>query len=206
VNDKGYSEAIRSRIHEFGVLKPFSRSDFDDLAPVDSVRTTLSVFVENGEIRRLIQGFFYLPKRNDITGDELEPSLPDTAYAIARNYNWTIAPSGNMALNQLGLSTQVPMKAVYISDGPYRTYEIGNRSIEFKHRAQKDVRDVSPASSLVIQALKAIGKSNINPADVATIRNALTVEQRQSLLKESRGTTSWVYEVIKKISERDAHA
>ena len=201
MNDKGYTEAIRDRIQEFGALNPFSRSDFDDLAPVESVRTILNILVESGEIKRLIRGLFYLPKTSRITGDELEPSLHDTALALARNYNWRITPSGNMALNQLRLSTQVPMKAVYISDGPYRIYEVGSRSIEFKHRAPKDVRNISATSSLVIQALKAIGKDKVTSTDRATIRKALTTEQRQDLLKEGKGATSWVYETIKRISE-----
>jgi hypothetical protein len=120
VNSKGYTEAIRNRINEFGALKPFSRSDFDDLAPVETVRTVLNILAGTGEIRRLIRGFFYLPKESAVTGEELVPSLDDTATAIARNYNWTITPSGNTALNKLGISTQVPMKAVYISDGHTR--------------------------------------------------------------------------------------
>ena len=125
------------------------------------------------------------------------------ALALARNYGWSIAPSGNTALNQLGLSTQVSAKWSYISDGPYNVFEFGNIRIEFKHRSNKDISGLSPKTALVIQALRALGKDNITNEDINKIGLLLSAEEKETLLKESKQSTSWIYKYIKKICEEE---
>ena len=120
---------------------------------------------------------------------------------IARKFNWNIAPSGLPALNMLGLSTQVPAKWIYISDGAYNSFEIGNITLEFRRRNNREIAGMSYKTALIIQGIKALGKGQVNDAAVEIIRDSLSDSERLKLLEEARPTTVWVYQVIRKICE-----
>src|SRR5690606_16603897 len=109
-------------------------SDFFDIADYETVRKTLNRLTDDGVIQRIIKGIYYKPVYNKLIEEYEAASVHQVALAIARKYNWTIAPSGNTALNLLGLSTQVPATWTYISDGRYVTITFDNNSIEFKHK------------------------------------------------------------------------
>ena len=121
------------------------------------------------------------------------------ANALARSYHWTIAPCGNTALNLLGLSTQVTAVWSYISDGPYKTYEWNSTKLEFKHRTNKEITGLSYMTSLVIQALKTLGRSNITPEVIQMLSEKLTDKDKQACLKEATESTDWVYDTIRQI-------
>lgn len=89
-----------------------------------------------------MKGIYYKQKYIELIGEYAMASVDEVADAIARKYNWTIAPSGNTALNLLGLSTQVPAKWTYISDGRYASFNVGKARIEFKHRNNGDISNM----------------------------------------------------------------
>ena len=115
--------------------------------------------VKKEEISRVSRGIYARLKTHDIFG-EIQPSTDDIAKAIAKRDKARIIPTGVLALNALGLSTQVPMKAVYLTDGSARTLTIGKRTIKFKKSSPRNFRAIGKISSLVIQALKEIDKDN----------------------------------------------
>ena len=125
---------------------------------------------------------------------------PDAvARTLARCYHWTIAPCGNTALNLLGLSTQVTAVWSYISDGPYKSYELNSTKIEFKHRTNKEITGLSYMTALVIQALKTLGKDNVTEDTIAVLSQKLSAEEKRLLLEEAAESTDWIYEKIKLI-------
>lgn len=121
------------------------------------------------------------------------------AKALARSYHWTIASCGNTVLNLLGLSTQVTAVWSYISDGPYKTYEWNSTKPEFKHRTNKEVTGLSYMTSLVIQALKTLDKSNDTMEVIQTLSEKLTDTDKQACLKEATESTDWGYDTIRQI-------
>lgn len=123
--------------------------------------------------------------------------------AIARKFGWTIAPSGNTALNQLGVSTQVPAKWSYISDGPYNNFEFGTVEIEYKHRSNKNISGLSYKTASVIQGIRALGKENIGSAEIAKIRQCLSEQEKESLLTEAQQSTAWIYKYMKEICRKE---
>lgn len=104
-------------------------------------------------------------------------------------------------MNQLGLSTQVPAGWVYISSGPYKTYEIGEVVIEFCHRSSNQIGGMSPNTMLMIQALKMLGRGNVSEDQIRQLRKKIPAEERAMVLNESQRTFSWIYEIIKEICE-----
>ena len=190
--DYGYTNTIRKRIDHAPSGTIFTCRDFRDVADPNTVKQTISRLAQSGSLRRLFRGFYDKPRYNSFLGEYVAPDTSEVAKAIARSNGWTIGPSGDHALNELGLDTQVPMKAVYVSDGPNRTYRMGKRTIEFRHRTEREITGLSPITIAVIQALKALGREGTDERVLSSLRRRLSEEQRQTLLSESTRATDWV--------------
>ena len=196
-----YKFAIWERIASMPENAIFIVNDFLDIADYETVRKTINRMVENSEIQRIINGVYYNPKFIEIVGEYESPSANEVATAIARKHNWTIAPSGNTALNLLGLSTQVPNKWLYVSDGRYAEYTFGYTTIRFKKTSNSEISRMSTLTAMIVQAIKALGKEHITQRHIELLRNKLSEQDRIRLLEESKSTTAWVYRIIRKIGE-----
>lgn len=177
----------------------FVASDFVDSASYDNIRQIFSRLENEGKIRRILPGIYDRPLYSKILNQEVAPDINAVAEAIARKNNWSIIPSGNVALNLLGISTQVPAKWEYLSSGDSKDYQIGNASISFTHRADKELNRMSTKTALVIQAIKALGEKNISKDIITKFSSKLSDAEKAQLLTEAKPTTAWIYEIIKKI-------
>lgn len=205
MRDSTIKQLICDKIDKLPYGSVFVISDFLDFAESDTIKQNLKRFTDEGFIKRLAFGIYYKPKYSKLLHEEEAVDINEVAKAIARNYNWTITPSGEYSLNVLGLSTQVPAYYEYISSGPYREYYIDNMLIRFLHRNLKETHGFSFMTSLVIQALKTIGKDNISNEQIEIIRNRLNSKEKSVLLLESKKTTTWIYKIIKVICEEDTN-
>jgi len=194
-----YQKRIEKRIVSLPTGSAFITSDFLDIAGTQVVNKALSRMVEAGTIRRVLWGVYDRPWYSELLQEWAAPKVEEVAKAIARNFGWTIVPCGDTALNLLRLSTQVPAVWSYISNGPYRSYQIGKTDLEFKHTANRDIDRLSPVSALVVQALKALGKENIGAEEKRRLSAALTEENKTHLLEETQHSTAWIYEAAKEI-------
>ena len=201
--DNGYMQEIRARILAAEDGAVFVAPDFADIADTATIRQGLKRLYQSGIIRRIIRGVYEKPKYSKLL-DEYVAADPDAvAKALARSYHWTIAPCGNTALNLLGLSTQVTAVWSYISDGPYKTYEWNSTKLEFKHRTNKEITGLSYMTSLVIQALKTLGRTNVTTEIIQTLSEKLSEDEKQACLKEATESTDWVYDTIRKMCGGD---
>ena len=182
-------------------LGAFISSDFLDLASHAAIRKSLDRLEDCGEIRRVIRGVYDKPNFNRRFNMFEPPNIEAVAFAIARQNNWWICPSGNYALNKLGLSTQVPAQYVFVSNGPYISYLIDGTRLIFKHTTSREITNFSYITQLVIQAIKTIGRENILLDDILHLRKVLDSNDKKTLFIEGRKTSIWIYEVIKEICE-----
>lgn len=195
-----YLEQIKKRIDTTEPGTVFIPSDFFDIAEAVKVNMCLNRLTENGELNRIMRGVFAKPRYSNLLNTNVPPRSENIAKAIARNYGWTVVPCGDTALNMLGLSTQVPTVWLYVSDGPYKTYEADGITLKFKHTDNKnEITAVSYQTALVIQALKALGKENITDKEIRKLSKILSQSEKQKMLAESQRITEWVYGYIKKI-------
>jgi len=197
-------QTILDRTREAGHGKAYSPKDFLDLGSRGSVDVALSQLVEEGAIRRVIRGVYDYPKPSPLSEGLLSPNLDEVARAIARKHGWRILAAGAHAANILGLSTQVPAKAVYLSDGPSRSFKLDRRSIQFKHAEPKTMGAASAVNGLVIQALRHIGIKGVTDAMVRRIARTLSEHDRNTLLQDTQYSTDWVHKVAKAIVEEGA--
>ena len=193
---------ILSEISKYESGWCFSQKDFMDLAGRNALDQAFYRLLGDERIRRVGRGLYDIPRYSDLLKTTLGTDPKQMAYAIAKKHGWRIVPTGANAANQLHLSTQVPGKIYYLSDGPTKKIEIGGFSLFFKHKAPKDLIG-DPMSALVIQALKYFGKEQVDSALLKKIQELLTLEQRQQLLKDTRFTTDWICEAARRIATED---
>lgn len=174
-------------------------SDFTDGLDYENVKKNAQTLEKRGVIRRVLRGVYDKPKYSKAINEYAVPYPNEIAKAIARGLKWEIAPDGNAALNILSLSTQVPANWSYVSTGPYKKYNINNVTIEFNHRANKELVGMSENTKILIQALKAIGRDDINNNIISKLKRHYKRIEKQVILEESKNTTIWIRDVIKKI-------
>jgi len=194
-----YQIEIKNKIECFNSGYAFTATDFKEIADTDPINKALSRLSEAGIIRRIIQGVYDKPVYSKLLNEYSAPNMESVVAALARKFNWTVAPAGETALNYLHLSTQVSNIWSYISDGPYRKYVIEPYTIEFKHCANKEISGRSDITIAVIQALKFIGKDNIQSEDKERLSKSLSCEDKELILLEAKTTTAWIYRVLKEI-------
>jgi len=190
---------ILSRIYGHGRGWAFFAKDFSAAFGALNIDKALSDLTKQGKIRRICRGMYDYPKYSELLGQELSPDFDQVARAFARKFNWRIQPSGDAALNLLGLSTQVPGKYIYLSDGPNRSYAIGNYKLEFKKTVLKEVGFKHRESGIIVQALKALGKDRITSEVMGKVRKEIDAGMYPKILKDTRSATGWIYDCIKSI-------
>ena len=189
---------IYSRIKKArrGVL--FFSNNFVSYGSTEAVRKALQRLTNSGELDRVALGIYVRPMIDDVIG-KVSPSIDDIAKAIAKRDKARIVPTGSYALNRLGLSTQVPMNVVYLTDGAARKIKIGKRIITFRKATPKNVATVGEISGLAIQALKEIGKDNVLDKEKKHIQKLLKQEKSTRLEHDIRLAPAWIKEIMKPV-------
>lgn len=158
-------------------------SDFRGLGNEISIRQALSRLNKLGKIKRVAHGIYLVPKIDPLFG-EIMPSLEDIAKTIATKEHIKIKPTGAYALHKLGLTTQVPMRLVYLTNGPSKLIKIGKSTIRFKSTTPKKLATAGQLSSLILQALEEIGTENIDSKSKERMRELLMKEDIRKLMKD----------------------
>lgn len=198
---KDYTQKLRKRITKASDGTLFVMLDFADIAPNNAANRIVMRLVDEGLLRPVIRGVYQKPKINKFLGECEEPSSDAVAHALARKNGWTISPTGDTALNLLGLSTQVPANWCYLSNGPYKTYGYGAGEIRFMHTANRMIQSLSDDSALVVQALRALGEQNTDASMTAKLSAMFSVERWTKIEAETRNVPDWIHVAIVKMKE-----
>jgi hypothetical protein len=191
------------RIRMRGRGKVFTSKDFLDLASRESVDQALSRLVKAGTLDRLGRGLFYYPRVSSRLQMRLRPDPDEVAAALGRRTGTRVVPSGAVAANRLGLTTQVPAKPVYLTSGRSRTVRAGGMVFVIHHVPPKEFPLGSPTSALVFQALKHLGREAVDDQIISRLRHALTPKDRRALLRDARYATDWIAEVVRQVATEE---
>lgn len=170
--------------------------DFQSFGSSGAVAVALHRMVKKGILRTLARGIYAKPKFSKLLNQEVLPSTEQVAEAIAKRDRARILPTGAYAQNILGLSTQVPLKLVYLTDGSPRKITIGNRTIQFKKTTPKNLALKGDISKLVVQALKEIGKDNATDEELKKIKAVLQKEDVKDLKHDISLAPQWIAEIM----------
>ena len=190
-------EKILKRIKTIPRGELFLPSDFSDLGSSEAVRLSLFRLEKEETIARVAQGIYVRPKESRLIGP-LTPSAEDVAEAIAKRDRIRTVPTGSYALNALGLSTQVPMNIVLLTDGSPREIKVGKRTIKFKKTTPKNLLAKGKISRLVIQALKEIGNGRVSTDEEKKILALLKKEDKKDLSHDIILAPVWIQKIMKR--------
>ena len=171
--------------------------DFNELGSSEAVRLSLFRLEKEGVITRVAQGIYVRPKVSTLIG-KLLPSAEEVADAIAKRDHIRTLPTGSYALNALGLSTQVPMNIVLLTDGSPREIKVGKRKIKFKKTTPKNLMAKGKISRLAIQALKEIGNGKVSEQEEVKIIDLLKREDEKDLKHDIALAPVWIQKIMKK--------
>lgn len=191
---------IADRIRRFSPGHAFVAKDFLDIATRGSIDVALSGMLRSGKIRRIRRGLYDVPKFNPALGGALSPDMDQAARALARRHRWTIVPEGAWAANLLGLSTQVPARIAYLSNGPNRRITLGRRTLLFKHARPHVLGSQTGLPALVVQALRYIGEQRVDRRLIRRLRSLLSDAEKRRLVRATRFGVDWIYETARKIA------
>lgn len=171
--------------------------DFSQKGSAESVRKALQNLKEKGIIKSVAHGIYVRPVIDEYIGEVL-PTAEEVAKAIAKRDRIKLVPTGAYALHALGLSTQIPLKLVFLTDGAPRTIEVGKRTIKLKKTTPRNLKARGEISSLVIQALREIGKDNATAEEQGKIIELLQKEDPADLKFDISLAPEWIRKIMKR--------
>lgn len=191
---------IFARICGHGRGWTFSAFDFQGDFKRYEIDATLSSLWKENKIRRICRGIYDYPVFSTILQRNAAPDINAAAAALARKFRWVIYPTGDTALNYFGISTQIPGRTIYLTDGPTRKFNLNCGILEFKHSAQREMVFKYPESALVVQGIRALGRERINPEIQKAFYQKFDGDFWQEIKTDTVAVSGWIYEIISDIA------
>ncbi len=192
-------QSIEEQIGKLVIGKPkgtlFFPEDFEHVGSSEAIRKALQRLENKGTIKRVAHGIYVRPKESSYIG-EVMPTAEEVAEGISKRDKIRIVPTGVYALHALGLSTQIPLKLVFLTDGAARTIKVGKRTIKLKRTTPKNLMAKGIISSLVIQALREIGKDKVSQTEIKQIIKLLKEEELQLLKHDIKLAPEWIKQIM----------
>lgn len=176
----------------------FFADDFSKYGSPENIRQVLSRLEKEDVLVRLAHGIYLKPKIDPLLGN-ITPNIEEVATEIAKRDKARIAPTGVLALFLLGLSTQIPLKAVYLTDGSQREIKIGNRSIKFKKTVPKSFAIKDSLLHLIVQAFKEKGQKEINDDFLNQLKPSILKLDTSVVASQLRYAPIWIQKEVNKI-------
>jgi hypothetical protein len=177
----------------------FTAADFLDLGSRNTVDAALSRHARAGSIRKLARGLYDLPKHDPQLG-LLMPSVDAIAKVLRGRDAVRLQPSGAYAANRLGLSDQVPMRVLFLTDGRSRRVRIGRLQITIRRTTPRNMATAGRTSGLVIQALRYLGRRHVDDRVLAILRGRLSAMDKRQLLKDLRFAPVWIANIMQQVA------
>jgi predicted transcriptional regulator of viral defense system len=186
-------KAIENKVNKGEI---FFIADFTELGNYEAVRKSLQRLTKDKSIERIAKGIYFLPKKHELLGI-IYPHAEQIAKAIAKRDKARIIATGSTALNLLGLSTQIPLKVVFLTDGSAREINVGKQTIEFKKTNPKNLSIEHRLTNLVIQGLKAIGEKNVTQEQLQQIQSIIDQSDERDLVYQNlKNAPVWIQKII----------
>ena len=172
-------------------------SDFPDYNQ-DYVGDLLSAYSKDGRLVRLANGVYL--KTTVTRFGPVYPSPSEIAEAIGRRDHAQVLMSGLAAENYFGLSTQVPMKMVFLTSGSARKLAVGDNVIEFKRGVPKNFAFTDKTMAMLCQALKSIGNGHVTEEQREVLRSFLSEYSKEHDIRDDvKLMPQWIQRLMNEI-------
>jgi hypothetical protein len=186
------TKQVEARINQLPEGSLIFIDDFLDVFDYENARKALQRVYSSGKIMRLGRGMYYKPKKSELLGI-IKPSSEQIAEAIAKRDKARIIPTGSYAQYRLGLTTQIPMNVVYLTDGSPRKVQVGNQTITFKKTSPKNLSVEHNLTSLIIQAMREFGEGKVATEHLNQIAEVIKRSNESNMIRENiRYAPAWI--------------
>lgn len=193
-------DTILHRVRGHGRGFVFTAKDFLDLGSRAAVDQALSRLSAAGDIRRIDRGVYDLPRLHPKVGP-LWPSADDVVSAVARQTDSRVKRSGALAANVLGLTTQVPAHATWLTDGPSRRVHLGKLLVVLKHAGRVDMLLPDTTAGLALVALRYLGRGAASaPEVIDRLSRGLDAVDKARLRHVRRQLPGWLGTVVDEVA------
>jgi hypothetical protein len=193
-------DKLLNRIYGRGRGSVVTPGDFLDLGSREAIDVALHRLVKKGTLRRLARGLYDYPRTDPDLGT-LSPTTDAVVKALKGRDNILLQPSGAYAANLLGLSEQVPMKIVFLTDGPARRVQLGKQIIILKHTTPRAMATAGKISGLLIQALRYLGQKHVDDSTVVQLRKRISDDDKKQLLNDIRYAPAWIAAIMRRVAQ-----
>lgn len=193
------TDKVLRTIRGHGLGWVFCPANFAIIGSRSAVESALRRLKKEGIIRSIAHGLYDYPRKDPELGI-LAPSLDRIVEALETRDAVRLQPSGAYAANLLGLTNQVPMKLVFLTDGPMRKLQVGKRTIQLKHTSPKNMVTAGRISGTVFQALRWLGKNNVDDDVIAALSDRLTSKEKAQLFLDINYASIWIAQVVRTIT------
>jgi len=193
-------DKVISMVYGHGRGFVFTPKLFTRVGDPQAVGMALIRLCRKGTIRRLARGIYDYPRKHPTLG-LLSPSIDAVAHALKGRDATRIQPSGAYAANLLGLSEQVPMKILFLTDGPPKRVLLGQQEIILKHTTPRNMATAGRVSGLVIQALRYLGHKYVDETVLNTLKKNLSNDEKKQLVKDLNYAPSWIAAIMRSIAK-----
>lgn len=198
-----YTQKVKEVIFSHKPGWVFSHVDFTELGNIATVERILSRLLKEKKINRIRRGLYYIPEIS--RWGEVSPSQSEVVKALSRSMNTDFLLDGANALHKLGLTTQIPMKQVYLTDKQINTISIGKVAIEFRKVSPKKLSGSNSRAGVYLSAIEYLGKNEASDESIKIkVANTLNKDIAEELKLASVSRSAWVREVVDEILERVA--
>jgi hypothetical protein len=188
-------QLISKKLQEFPLGTPFTSKDLIGLGNEANIRKILERLVKQEKIMRVARGIYTRPKMNRYVGT-IPPSLETVLETLTASTGEVFQVQGAEAAHQLGLSTQVPVKPIFLTNGRSRMFSIGNIGVQLRRVSPKKLILAGTPAGIAISALWYLTKEEISFRTIEKIEHVLSSEEFQKLLAVKASLPSWVTTLI----------
>ena len=179
--------------------------DYYQLGANKAVNMAFSRLAKDGYLSRLARGIYYIPKTYPGVG-LIRPALEEIAQAVAEKNRIRIRPTGAYAMNKLGLSTQVPMRVVFLTNGQHRILKVGKATIVFKPTTPKVMAVENDLVFLAIQAIQELGKDGVTEEVITKLTEVLRPIDPEKFRNDAKLAPGWIKQILYAIANKiDSH-
>lgn len=191
---------VTTRIKKCGRGWVFTPKHFLDLGSRQGVDLALHRLKATGAVRQLARGLYDYPVQDPVLGT-VAPSADQIARALVVRDVIRLQPSGAYAANILGLSEQVPSRVVFLTDGPTRKVVLGKREIILQRTTPRNMATAGRKSGTIIQALRYLGKDQVDDRVMAILRRQISDEERSKIHNDLRHAPEWITDLLRPITQ-----
>ena len=195
------SKEVELRIDNLKDGSIFILNDFIDITNYENIKKIIQRMINKGIIIKILDGIYMKPKYSSLLNEYLPCNIFDLSECIARKFGWDIVPTGEVAINYFGLSTQLPQMYTYSSTGPYKKYNIDGKIINFKHSYTKKMFSMDKMVQYLIQAINYYGRENFDGKSKKTLATNVDEKVIDDALTQAKSVDHWIYELIKELKE-----